>query len=189
MRTSKTPLAHDATACRRVDDRGSASRCCSTPVVSAVDRVVDASRATAVPSRPGRSRTVQWLHNGLRRRAVFISYRRTDAGGYAAQLLTELQAHYGSKAIFLDHQGVAAGARWQRAIADAVAAADVVIVVVGPEWVTVESADGERRLDDPDDWVRQEVEAGLAASDTTVIPVLVGDAALPDANGIGRAHV
>jgi hypothetical protein len=56
----------------------------------------------------------------------------------------------------------------------------VLLVVMGPKWSTVEDEDGHVRMDDPDDYVRLEVESALRRADVTVIPVLVGGARMPD---------
>jgi hypothetical protein len=56
--------------------------------------------------------------------------------------------------------------------------------MIGPQWLTVcerEGArQGQRRLDDPDDFVRIEVESALARG-IPVIPVLVDGAKMPGA--------
>jgi hypothetical protein len=63
-------------------------------------------------------------------------------------------------------------------IHSAVSAADVLLVVIGRGWLNAKDLDGERRLDDPDDFVRLEVGVALRG-DPVVIPVLVGGAAMP----------
>jgi tetratricopeptide (TPR) repeat protein len=62
-------------------------------------------------------------------------------------------------------------------LAEALAQSDVFLAVIGPDWLTAEN-EGRRRLDDPEDWVRREVAAGLAGR-AVVTPVLVGHAHLP----------
>lgn len=52
------------------------------------------------------------------------------------------------------------------------------LVVIGPEWLRVQDADGRRRIDEPKDWVHVEVWSGLKGPDITVIPVLVADASM-----------
>ena len=48
---------------------------------------------------------------------------------------------------------------------------EVMLVIMGDEWLTVEEKGGGRRLDNPDDLVRREVAAALANNETCVIPV------------------
>jgi hypothetical protein len=52
------------------------------------------------------------------------------------------------------------------------------LVVIGEKWLTVADEHGSPRLDDPEDFVRVEVEAALA-SNIRVVPILVGGAELP----------
>lgn len=63
-------------------------------------------------------------------------------------------------------------------IHSAVSAADVLLVVIGRGWLNAKDLDGERRLDDPDDFVRLEVGVALRG-EPVVIPVLVGGATMP----------
>ena len=53
------------------------------------------------------------------------------------------------------------------------------LVLIGPYWL--QPVDGARRIDDPNDWVRREVEAGLQRREAMVIPVLLDGALAPDA--------
>lgn len=61
---------------------------------------------------------------------------------------------------------------------NALSHSDVLLAIIGPDWLTAEK-DGRRRLDDPEDWVRREVVTGLGLGRVQVIPVLVGEASLP----------
>jgi hypothetical protein len=54
----------------------------------------------------------------------------------------------------------------------------VELVIIGREWLTAKTEDGTRRLDDPQDWVRQEIEMGFTLG-LTVIPALVEGANMP----------
>jgi TIR domain len=81
----------------------------------------------------------------------------------------------------MDLDSIPAGTRFAQRIDEAVAAADAVVVLVGPDWVDVRDRSGSRRLDDPQDWVRNEVAAGLR-SGKPVFPVLVGGARQPVAD-------
>ncbi len=55
---------------------------------------------------------------------------------------------------------------------------DALLVVIGPGWLSSMKA-GERRLDDPTDPVRRDIEAALAAPKMIVIPLLINGARLP----------
>jgi len=116
---------------------------------------------------------VRWC--GVR---VFVSYRRVDVGGYAGRLNDALAARLGGDMVFLDVAAIGAGRDFVQEIDRALAEADAVLAVIGPGWLHASSADGERRLLQPDDFVRTELVRGLA-SGLPVVPVLVGGAAMP----------
>lgn len=116
---------------------------------------------------------------------TFINYRRDDAASEAAQIAKALRDAVGIDAVFYDTSSIKAGAKWPDEIRRALLGASVVIVVVGPGWLTVGSDQwGRRRIDQADDWVRNEIEIALTESSKTVIPVLVRDAKLPPGDAI-----
>lgn len=120
---------------------------------------------------------------GLVSPQIFISYRRTDAGGYAGRLVDALSGFYGDRAMFLDHTGIRGGDEFAAELDEALGEAEVMLVVIGPDWLDAEK-NGQRRLDDPDDWVRREVATSLDRRGVRVIPVLVGGAELPAASDL-----
>ncbi len=109
---------------------------------------------------------------------VFISYRRDDAAGHAGRLADALVARYGADAVFIDVETIGAGEDFVEAIDRALSTADAALIVIGPGWLRAERTDGGRRLDNPKDFVRLEVEAALRSGLRT-IPVLVGGASMP----------
>lgn len=109
---------------------------------------------------------------------IFISYRRTDSAAYAGRLFDRLRKHYGDAEVFMDLEGIEPGAEFGKVIGDKARAAEVLIALIGKDWVTSTHPDGTRRLDDPNDLVVREIETGLAAN-VRVIPVLAGKASMP----------
>lgn len=109
---------------------------------------------------------------------IFISYRRQDARGDAGRLADDLAEEFGEERIFRDIEDIEAGADFVEAIEEAVANANVVLVVIGPNWLNVKDQRGKRRLDDPRDFVRLEIAAAFKRQ-VRVVPVLVGDAKMP----------
>lgn len=110
---------------------------------------------------------------------VFISYRRDDGAGYARAIAAELAQRFGSDRVFIDVDDITAGQGFAQAIQRAVGAASVLLVLIGRRWR------GEReglpaRLDDPADFVRLEVAAGLR-NGMRVIPLLLDGASMPPA--------
>jgi CHASE2 domain-containing sensor protein len=111
----------------------------------------------------------------------FISYRR-DQSHWPAQILNnELVERFGRASVFIDRAATEAGQIWPRRIKEAIAECSVMLVLIGPGWLDARGPDGGRRLDDPDDWVRREVEAGLERDDAVVVPVLIDGATMPTA--------
>ena len=108
---------------------------------------------------------------------VFISYRRDDAASNAGRLFDWLVHQFGDEQVFLDTSRIALGDEFPLVLQQRLAAADVVLVVIGPQWLDIADAGG-RRLDQPNDYVRIEVAAALEAG-KRVIPVLVGGARMP----------
>jgi hypothetical protein len=109
---------------------------------------------------------------------VFISYRRDDSGGYAGRLYDALVAHFGRDLIFIDIDSIRAGENFVDVIDKRIAACSVVVVLIGKSWLKSVDDRGNRRLDDPHDFVRLEAASALAQK-IPVIPVLVGGAKMP----------
>jgi hypothetical protein len=109
---------------------------------------------------------------------IFISYRRADSQGWAGRLGECLTRFFGDVALFYDLDSIVPGDDFVAAIEKALSDAEAVLVLIGPRWLSASFADGRRRLDDPDDLVAIEIEKALA-HDARVIPVLLGNAAMP----------
>ena len=112
------------------------------------------------------------------KRAIFISYRRDDAEGEAGRLYDDLVRAYGDDSVFMDVAGIAPGLDFRKAIDDNVSGCGVFLAIIGPEWATIAGANGERRLEDANDFVRLEIVSALARN-IAVIPVLVHEARMP----------
>lgn len=109
---------------------------------------------------------------------VFISYRREDSAGYAGRLFDILSSHFGRQNTFMDLDTIQGGDDFTSVIDQKIDVSDVLIAVIGSHWLTVKGQDGNRRLDDPKDFVRIEISRALERG-IRVIPVLVGGAAVP----------
>jgi hypothetical protein len=110
---------------------------------------------------------------------VFITYRREETAAHAGRLYDAMVARFGEGNVFMDVD-MAPGVDFVERITEAVAACQVLIVVMGPRWATVEDEHGKARLADPEDFVRLEVETALQRLDVTPIPVLVSGARMPN---------
>ncbi|HWB70584.1 MAG TPA: toll/interleukin-1 receptor domain-containing protein [Egibacteraceae bacterium] len=111
---------------------------------------------------------------------VFVSYRRSDVGGYAGRLHDALVRRLGAKNVFQDVAGISPGEDFTVAVDHALDACDAVLGVIGPTWLSASTPEGRPRLRQDQDLVRLELARALA-SDVPVVPVLVGGARLPTA--------
>lgn len=111
-------------------------------------------------------------------RAIFINYRRSDAEGEAGRLFDELTKQLGSDAVFMDVAAIEPGRDFRKAIDQSVAECSVLLAVMGREWLSAHDISGQRRLDDPNDFVRIELVSALRR-DIPVVPVLVRGAKMP----------
>jgi len=114
-------------------------------------------------------------------RPIFVSYRRDDSEGEAGRLFGDLVAHFGEDSVFMDVAAIEAGRDIRKVIDESVANCGVLLAVIGKNWVEAKNSAGQRRLDDPSDFVRLETAAALKR-DISVIPVLVRGASVPRAD-------
>jgi hypothetical protein len=110
----------------------------------------------------------------------FISYRRGQSELAANTLREALARKFGEERVFMDTDGIDPGQEWPRRLEEAIAACRAMLVVIGPLWLEPRDARGSRRLDDLSDWVRREIDAGLARGDIAVVPVLHDGARQPE---------
>jgi hypothetical protein len=111
-------------------------------------------------------------------RAIFISYRRDDSEGEAGRLFDDLVRAYGDDSVFMDVAGIQPGLDFRQAIDANVAGCGVLLAMIGPTWATIADSSGNRRLENPNDFVRLEIGLALGRK-IPVIPVLVHDAKMP----------
>jgi formylglycine-generating enzyme required for sulfatase activity len=113
---------------------------------------------------------------------IFISYRREDSEHIAGRIHDRLISHFGRDAIFMDIDNIPFGVDFRKHLAEAVSQCDVLLAVIGDSWLQLRFKRGpkrkQRRLEDPADFVRIEIEAALARG-IPVVPVLVGEALMP----------
>ncbi len=114
---------------------------------------------------------------------IFISYRRDDSSDFTGRLSDRLLAHFGPGSIFVDVDAIPIGTDFVTFLGQAVRQCDVLLVVIGPNWLDAGSGAGHRRLDSPHDFVRVEIEAAIARG-IPVVPVLVGAAQVPRAEDL-----
>ena len=105
---------------------------------------------------------------------IFIAYRREDGGFIASALYDRLVRELGGEeSVFRDIASIPPGTDFREAIKGAVLGADVLLLVVGPEF------NRGNRLNDERDFIRWEVELALQHG-IPVIPILIGGATFPN---------
>jgi uracil-DNA glycosylase len=109
---------------------------------------------------------------------VFINYRRQDSEGYVGRLYDHLTRYFEPDDLFMDIDNIKPGADFVKMLEDAVAACDVLLAVIGPQWTNCVDDTGARRLEQWNDFVRIEIASALRL-EKMVIPVLVGKAGMP----------
>jgi hypothetical protein len=114
-------------------------------------------------------------------RGIFISYRREETAANAGRLYDRLSGRFGEYRVFMDIDSIAIGTDFANAIADAVSSSYILLVLIGRNWLAVTDSRDRRRIDDPNDWVRIEIETALQR-DIPAVPVLVDGATLPQAD-------
>lgn len=119
--------------------------------------------------------------------SIFISYRRADSMAYTGRIYDRLVNAFGARHVFKDVEDIPPGEDFRSVLDKALTVADVVLIVIGPQWLMLTDDEGKRRLSDVNDFVRIEVETALKRSDVLVIPVLVNNATMPSADSLPAA--
>jgi hypothetical protein len=110
---------------------------------------------------------------------IVVSYRRSDSQAIAGRIADRLIGQFGEDSVFMDVDNIPFGIDFRQHIHSVLSRAEVLIAVVGPEWLGV-GADGSSRIQAEDDPVRVEIETAMQQN-ILVIPVLIGGAGMPKA--------
>jgi hypothetical protein len=114
---------------------------------------------------------------------IFISYRRSDASGHAGRLYDYLKNYFGGERIFFDVDTIQAGTNFEQKINSELDDSEVMLVLIGNQWLESKDQEGHRRLDQPLDYVRVEVESALKKN-ISVIPILLQGTHMPSPNAL-----
>ena len=80
---------------------------------------------------------------------IFINYRRGDDPSAAQALLGRLEQAFPPEQLFMDVDSIKPGLDFVRVLNDQVAQCDVLISIIGKNWLDARDAHGVRRLDKP----------------------------------------
>ena len=111
---------------------------------------------------------------------IFISYRRGESSPYARMLYDSLSQQFGEANVFYDHKAIEPGLDFVDVIRQQLNSCDVLIALIGRHWLDLQTAAGQRRIDEADDIVHEEIATALVRK-IRLIPVLVQGAPMPKA--------
>ncbi|HMA73912.1 MAG TPA: toll/interleukin-1 receptor domain-containing protein [Xanthobacteraceae bacterium] len=114
--------------------------------------------------------------------SIFVSYRRDDVDHFAGRLVDSISAKIPGVKVFMDVDSIRFGADFVEVLWEQLASCRAMILVIGPSWLAQDQG-GKSRLDDPDDFVRLEIETAIKRN-VPIVPVLVDGAAMPKENEI-----
>ncbi len=114
---------------------------------------------------------------------LFISYRRQDSGTFTGRIYDQLKNSFGEGNVFRDVYDIPAGSDFRTVLNKGETNVRFFSPLLVPSGRHYQCSGG-RRLDDPNDFVRIEVELALNNPKILVIPVLVDNAAMPEAEDL-----
>lgn len=129
---------------------------------------VDLRQTRKIPPHPGK--------------IIFMNYRRADSQDITGRIYDHLLPFFGNGTLFRDYESIEEGEDFSEVVKKYAEACHVMLSMIGPNWLETKDANGNRRLDDPEDLVRIELETALkrGRKKVLVIPVLVNGASVPD---------
>ena len=110
-----------------------------------------------------------------------FSYRRDDSAGHAGRVYDRLEREFGRDLLVMDVDSIPLGTNFVKVLGEEVVKCDVLLAVIGPGWLDARDEDGNRRLENPDDFVRIEIGTALKR-DIPVIPILLEGTRAPKAD-------
>jgi hypothetical protein len=110
--------------------------------------------------------------------SIFISYRRDDSADIAGRIYDRLVQHFSRDTVFKDVDSIPLGIDFRQHLEGALSQCRVLLAVMGERWSGTDAATTRRRIDDPSDHVRLELELALARN-VPIIPVLVRNFSIP----------
>ena len=109
---------------------------------------------------------------------IFVSYRRSDSADIAGRIYNHIVDRFGKDPVFKDVDSIPLGFDFKEYIDRMVKEISVMLVIIGDRWLDASDASGKKRLENPLDFVRIEIESALGR-DIPVIPLLVHGAKIP----------
>jgi hypothetical protein len=117
--------------------------------------------------------------------SVFTSYRRNDSQGSSGRLYDRLISILDKENVFMDIDNISPGDDFEQELLDALNRSTVMLVVIGPRWLSERDNTGRRRIDNEKDYVHMEIAKALS-KEISVIPTLVENSSLPSEDELPR---
>jgi formylglycine-generating enzyme required for sulfatase activity len=111
---------------------------------------------------------------------IFISYRRDDSAAAAGRVNDRLEHEFGRESLFMDVDAIPLGVDFVNVLGAEVAKCDVLLAIIGPNWLDAKDEEGNRRLNNQHDFVLIEIAAALTRN-IPVIPILLDGTRVPKA--------
>ncbi len=109
---------------------------------------------------------------------IFVSYRRDDTKDLSRLIADYLATRFGRSNVFFDSKSIGSGEKWRRQLIAKLNACDALVAVIGNQWFEVRDQEDCRRIDNPDDFVRNEILTALDLG-IPIIPILVEGMQMP----------
>ena len=108
---------------------------------------------------------------------IVVSYRRADSA-MAGRIFDRLVERFGQNSLFIDIDNIPFGGDFRKHIADALTSSDLLVAVIGRDWIG-QRENGPARIMNAADPVRVEIETAIRSS-VPILPVLIDGAMMPD---------
>lgn len=144
------------------------------------DRIVGTSAENGLGAHDG-SRLVDGSRTAGR--DIFLSYRRAESIHIAGRIFDRLRGAIGVDRVFKDVNSIPLGHNFMDEIRAEISTARLMLVLIGPTWLNLADETGQRKIDDPTDTVRIELQWALDHR-VPIIPVLFDGATMPAPAGM-----
>jgi TIR domain len=134
----------------------------------------------SIPNKPRKIKEddqLKPLRNNQKK--IFISYRRNDSVGIVGRIYDRLVAFFGKEFVYKDVDDIPPGDDFRKNLINSLQDSDVLLVIIGKNWLKIINDNGDRRLNDPHDYVRIEIETAIE-NDLRIIPILVDINTMPN---------
>jgi pterin-4a-carbinolamine dehydratase len=117
---------------------------------------------------------------------IFVNYRHSDAQHAAIAIAETLRWAFADGEVFFDRTSIPSGEVWPKTIRAALENATVLVVIIGQDWLKACDQYARRKIDHPDDWVRQEIARAIERG-IVIVPVVLDDAHVPPIEALDKS--